>query len=256
MNLFPSNVKLLSTPRFLDGGSSQGNFENLNLALHVNDEQSSVLNNRALIVSHYNLPSSPVWVNQIHSNISVDADSIETIVDADASYSKKIGTVCGILTADCLPVFVCNKDGTFVGIAHAGWRGLVDGIIESLIESFKCNGEDLVVHLGPAISQSSFQVGREVKSQYLSKNKNFKNCFTYLNNKYYLDLYGAAKVVLKSFGVRSISGGDSCTHKESDKYFSYRRDGNYSGRMAHLIWIESLNKEKESRVDRSSRSRP
>ena len=244
MNLFPSNVKLLSTPRFLDGGSSKGNFENLNLSLHVNDEQSAVLKNRALITSHYNLPSSPIWINQTHSNISMNADSSISIDCADASYTKEIGTVCGILTADCLPVFVCNKEGTFVGVAHAGWRGLVDGIIESLIESFKCDGEDLVVHLGPAISQSSFQVSKEVESQYLSKNKNFKNCFTYLNNKYYLDLYLAAKVVLKSFGVRSISGVDSCTHKESDKYFSYRRDGNYSGRMAHLIWIERLNKEK------------
>ncbi len=106
--------------------------------------------------------------------MSVDADSISSIVNADASYSKKLGTVCGVLTADCLPVFVCNKEGTAVGIAHAGWRGLVDGVIESLIESLDCNGEDLIVHLGPAISQLSFEVGGEVKSQYLSKNKNFK----------------------------------------------------------------------------------
>jgi len=246
MNFFPNNIKLLSTPRFLEGGSSKGNFENFNLALHVDDEMDSVLANRDLLLSHYKLPSKPAWINQTHSNLCVDADLLSSIVDADASYSKKPGTICGVLTADCLPVFICNKEGTTVGIAHAGWRGLIDGIIESLIESFKCNGEDLVVHLGPAISQSSFQVGREVKSQYLAKNKNFKNCFTCLNNKYYLDLYGAAKVVLKSFGVRSISGGDRCTHKESDQYFSYRRDGNYSGRMAHLIWIESLNEEKGS----------
>jgi len=238
MSFFPNNVKLLSTPRILEGGSSKGNFNNFNLALHVDDEQSSVLANRDLLLRHYNLPSAPVWINQIHSKKSVDADSISSIVNADASYSRKLGTVCGVLTADCLPVFVCNKDGTSVGIAHAGWRGLVDGIIESLIESFNCNGEDLIVHLGPAISQLSFEVGHEVKSQYLSKNKNFENCFTYVNNKYYLDLYDAARVVLKSFGVISISGGDRCTYKESDQYFSYRRDGKYSGRMAHLIWME------------------
>ena len=111
--------------------------------------------------------------------LSVDADSISSIVDADASYSKKIGTVCGVLTADCLPVFVSNKEGTAIGIAHAGWRGLVGGIIESLIESFDCNGEDLIVYLGPAISQLSFEVGGEVKSQYLSKNKNFMSCFNF-----------------------------------------------------------------------------
>jgi len=238
MNFFPSNVKLLSTPRLLEGGSSKGNFDNFNLALHVYDDQRSVLANRDLLLRHFNLPSAPVWINQTHSKMSVDADSISSIVDADASYSKKLGTVCGVLTADCLPVFVCNKDGTTVGIAHAGWRGLVDGIIESLIKSFDDDAKNLIVHLGPAISQLSFEVGGEVKSQYLSKNKNFENCFTYLNNKYYLDLYDAARVVLKGLGVSSISGGDRCTFKESNQYFSYRRDGKYSGRMAHLIWME------------------
>ena len=222
----------------MEGGSSKGKFNNFNLALYVGDEQGSVFANRDLLLRRYNLPSAPVWINQTHSNTSVDADSISSIVNADAIYSRTLGTVCGVLTADCLPVFVCNKEGTAVGIAHAGWKGLVDGIIESLIESFNCNGEDLIVHLGPAISQLSFEVGSEVKSQYLSRNKNFESCFTYLNNKYYLDLYGAARVVLKSFGVISISGGNRCTYKESDQYFSYRRDGEFSGRMAHLIWME------------------
>jgi len=239
MNVFPDNIKLLSTPRFLEGGSSKGSFRSFNLGLHVNDEKSAVLANRALLLKHYNLPSTPVWINQTHSNLSIDADSVSSIVDADASYSKKLGTVCGVLTADCLPIFVCNKEGTAVGVAHAGWRGLVDGIIESLIESFDCNGEDLIVHLGPAISKLSFEVGGEVKSQYLSKNKNFESCFVDINNKNYLDLYDAARVVLKSFGVSLISGGDSCTYNEPDHFFSYRRDGQKSGRMAHLIWIDS-----------------
>ena len=238
MNFFPNNVRLLSTPRLLEFGSSRGNFENFNLAMHVDDEQGAVLANRELLLSHFNLPSKPVWINQTHSNLSVDADSLSAIVDADASYSEKPGTVCGILTADCLPIFVSNKDGTIVGVAHAGWRGLVGGIIESLIKSFDTNAEDLIVHLGPAISQLSFEVGGEVKSQYISKNKNFETCFTYLNNKYYLDLYYAARIVLKSLGVSSISGGNRCTYKESDQFFSYRRDGRCSGRMAHLIWME------------------
>ena len=238
MNFFPNNVKLLSTPRFLDGGSSQYNFKNFNLALHVNDKKNDVLANRSLLLSQYSLPSSPKWINQTHSNITVNADLISSIVNADASYSKKLGTVCGVLSADCLPVFVSNKEGTAVGIAHAGWRGLVGGIIESLIESFDGNSEDLIVHLGPAISQLSFEVGEEVKSQYLSKNKNFESCFTFLNNKYYLDLYAAARVVLRGFGISLISGGERCTYNESGQYFSYRRDGDQSGRMAHLIWIE------------------
>ena len=176
--------------------------------------------------------------NQIHSNICVNADSISAIVDADASYSNKIGTVCGVLSADCLPVFISNKEGTSVGIAHAGWRGIVDGVIESLIKSFDCNEENLIVHLGPAISKSSYEVGLEIKSQFISKDKSFESCFSFENDKYYLDLYRAAKMVLKSYGINSISGGDRCTFKEAGEYFSYRRDGEFSGRMAHLIWME------------------
>ena len=239
MKLFPTNVKLISTPRFILGGKGSNNFDNFNLALHVGDNYSAVRENRDLLISHYNLPSMPVWINQTHSNISVNADSISKIVEADASYSKKIGTVCGVLTADCLPVFVSNKAGTKVGIAHAGWRGLVDGVIESLVESINCNGSDLVVHLGPAISQLYYEVGRDVKSKYLSVNKNFESCFKVENGRNYLDLYEAARVVLRDFGIASTSGGNQCTYNEPNQYFSYRRDGKFSGRMAHLIWIES-----------------
>jgi YfiH family protein len=237
MNHFPSNVKILSTQRYIDGGKSSGNFDNFNLALHVNDRRDNVLENRKILITRYDLPSEPLWINQTHSSTCVDAASIKTIVDADASYSSKLGTVCGIMTADCLPIFVSNKDGTMVGIAHAGWRGLVSGIIENLINSFNSDGENLVVHLGPAISKKCFEVGAEVKSLYLSKNINFERSFITKNNKYYLDLYDAARVILEGFQINSISGGDRCTFQESNDFFSYRRDGINSGRMAHLIWM-------------------
>ena len=235
---FPSNVKLLSTPRLIEGGNSKGNFRNFNLALHVNDEQSSVIANRKLLNNHYNLPSDPQWINQTHSNICIDASSMFSSIEADASYSNKRGVVCGILTADCLPVFVSNIQGTIVGVAHAGWRGIVGGVIESLLKSINCKSDDLLVHLGPAISKSSYEVGEEVKSQYLAKNKSFERSFIKDNGSYYLDIYDAAKVVLEDFGVKSISGGDSCTYNDSENFFSYRRDGINSGRMAHLIWLE------------------
>ena len=124
-----------------------------------------------------------------------------------------------------------------VGIAHAGWRGLVSGVIENLITSFNSDGEDLVVHLGPAISKNSFEVGEEVKSLYLSKNADFQRSFLIKNNKNYLDLYDAARIILEGFQINSISGGNRCTFKESSDFFSYRRDGINSGRMAHLIWM-------------------
>ena len=238
MNLFPKNVNFLSTERYVDGGESLENFKNFNLALHVNDRKESVLKNRSILKDYYGLPSDPVWINQTHSPICVDASSTKRIVEADASFTINPGVVCAILTADCLPVFVSKKDGSMVGIAHAGWKGLISGVIENLIESFHCNGCDLVVHLGPAISKNYFEVGVEIKDLYLSKNSNFARSFSFYRDKYYLDLYDAAKVILESFNITLISGGDRCTFKESDEFFSYRRDGVNSGRMAHLIWLK------------------
>ena len=237
MKLFPKNVNFLSTERYLEGGESLANFENFNLALHVNDKKKSVLENRSILRDYYGLPSEPVWTNQTHSSICVDAISTKRIIEADASFTINPGVVCAILTADCLPVFVSKKDGSMVGIAHAGWKGLISGVIENLIESFQCNGDDLIVHLGPAISKNYFEVGVEIKDLYLSKNSNFARSFSFYRDKYYLDLYDAAKVILESFNIKFITGGDRCTFKESDVFFSYRRDGIKSGRMAHLIWI-------------------
>ena len=237
MNHFPSNVKLLSTQRFIEGGKSSNNFANFNLALHVNDNSNRVLENRKMLKNLYNLPSEPQWINQIHSSKCVDAASIDSIIEADASFTSRAGVVCAIMTADCLPVFVSKKDGTMVGIAHAGWRGLISGVIENLLKSFNSNGDNLLVHLGPAISKKSFEVGDEVRNLFLAKNSNFERSFITKNNKIFLDLYDAAKVILEGFQIKSISGGDRCTFREPSDFFSYRRDGINSGRMAHLIWM-------------------
>ena len=235
--MFPDNVKFLSTPRFIEGGASSECYKNFNLALHVGDEPFAVNANRELLEKYYKLPSSPKWINQTHSSVCIKADSKFSSAEADASYSRTSGVVCGVLTADCMPVFICDKRGTVVGIAHAGWRGLVDGVIESLIEEMNVTGSDLLVHLGPAISQSAYEVGIEVKTQYLDRNLIFERSFIKKNGKYYLDLYDAAKVILEGYGITSISGGDCCTYEDSKQFFSYRRDGECSGRMAHLIWM-------------------
>lgn len=237
MDCFPSNVNLLSSQRFLEGGRSTGNFENFNLALHVNDNQDNVMENRRILRDRFNLPSEPAWINQTHSSICIDASLTNTIIEADASYTSSVGVVSAIMTADCLPVFVSKKNGTMVGIAHAGWRGLISGVIENLISAFNSDGDNLVVHLGPAISKDSFEVGDEVMRLFLSKNINFERSFTIKNNSNYLDLYDAARVILEGLKIKSISGGDRCTFKESNDFFSYRRDGVNSGRMAHLIWM-------------------
>ena len=235
--MFPDNVKFISTPRFIEGGAGADCFGNFNLALHVGDELSAVSANRKFLEKHYKLPSSPQWINQTHSSVCIRLDSKFSSSEADASYSRTSGVVCGVLTADCMPVFVCDKRGTVVGIAHAGWRGLVGGVIESLIEGMKVEGNELLVHLGPAISQSVYEVGSEVKTQFLDRNSIFERSFIEKNGKHYLDLYDGAKVILEGYGITSISGGDYCTYKDSKQFFSYRRDGECSGRMAHLIWM-------------------
>jgi len=234
--MFPDNVKFISTSRFIEGGSGSDCFRNFNLALHVGDEPAAVSANRDLLKKHYKLPSNPKWINQTHSSICVRADSKSSSTKADASYSRTSGVVCAVLTADCMPVFVCDKRGTVVGIAHAGWRGLVGGVIESLIEEMHVEGSELLVHLGPAISQLAFEVGREVKTQFLDRSSIFERSFIEKNGKHYLDLYDGARVVLEGYGITSISGGDCCTYEDSKQFFSYRRDGDCSGRMAHLIW--------------------
>ena len=238
MNSFPQNVRFISTERFIEGGKSSGNLKNFNLSFHAKDIQENVLSNRFILKDHYGLPSEPIWINQTHSSICINAAKIKSSVEADASFTSKSGVVCGVLTADCLPVFISKRDGSMVGIAHAGWRGLVSGVIENLIDSFDSAGDDLVVHLGPAISKYSFEVGEEIKALYLSKDNDFERSFSFNDSKHYLDLYDAAKIILKSYEVSLISGGDRCTYKEEDCFFSYRRDGVDSGRMAHLIWME------------------
>ena len=238
MKAFPENVKLLSTERFIKGGKSSGNLKNFNLAFHDKDIRENVLSNRFILKDHYGLPSEPIWINQTHSSICINAAKIKSSVEADASFTSKPGIVCGVLTADCLPVFISTRDGSIVGVAHAGWRGLISGVIENLINSFDISGDHLVAHLGPAISMNSFEVGNEIKDIYLSKNIEFEHSFSVHNNKYYLNLYDAAKLILERLKISAISGGDRCTFKETNHFFSYRRDGVNSGRMAHLIWMQ------------------
>ena len=235
---FPNNVKLITTTRFFNKNSRScliaDGYDNFNLALHVGDNAIKVKNNRALLISQYNLPSEPKYLEQIHSNICLQASSNDCV--GDAVVTKDKGVVCAVMTADCLPIFACDASGTQVGVAHAGWKGIVNGVIESFVEQFESN--DLLVHFGPAISQSAFEVGKEVHQQFIDKDPKLDQAFIAKGDKYQLDIYQAARIILKGLGVNSITGGDQCTFVQKGEYFSYRRDGTQSGRMAHLIWIE------------------
>jgi YfiH family protein len=231
---FPSNVQLISTTRFTEGGASDLGYGNFNLATHVGDDVKAVAHNRTLLIKQFDLPSEPKYLQQIHSNICLQAASTECVGDAVVTQDK--GVVCAVITADCLPIFACDTLGTQVGVAHAGWKGIVNGVIESFVDQFESS--DLLVHFGPAISQAAFEVGKEVYQQFIDKDAKLDLAFIVKDKKYQLDIYQAAGIVLNGLGVRSISGGDECTYTEQDKYFSYRRDGAKSGRMINLIYIK------------------
>ena len=236
---FPGNVQLISTTRYFNGsgktcsGKKIG-YADFNLAIHVGDNPQTVVRNRAQLIQRFNLPAEPKYLEQVHSNICLDASSAECV--GDAVITKEKGVVCAVLTADCLPIFISNHSGTQVAVAHAGWKGVLNGIIEATIAKF--NQQDLLVHFGPAISQENFEVGQDVFDQFVNKSQTLEKAFIPFKDKYKLNIYQAASIILNDLGVKNISGGDQCTFAQADQYFSYRRDGAQSGRMAHLIWME------------------
>jgi len=232
---FPENINVISTKRYLSERPKAflNGFDSFNVADHVADNSQRVLDNRKKLVKYYDLPSEPRYLNQIHSDKCLSFGSSEC--EGDALYTNKKKEVCAILTADCLPIFITDTLGQEVAIIHAGWNGLLKGVIEQTLKTF--SSRNLVAHFGPAISQDSFEVGEEVRDQYVLKDISFKSAFKTITGKQYLDLYSAAKLVLNNFDIYKISGGAECTFKQRDEYFSYRRDGKLSGRMANLIWI-------------------
>jgi len=236
---FPDNVQMVSTMRYLDkpveNFSAENGYADFNLAMHVDDNSQTVARNRQQLIHAYSLPSEPKWLEQTHSNICLEASSAECI--GDAVITKEKGVVCAVLTADCLPIFISNQYGTQVGVVHAGWKGVLNGVIESTIAKF--SDTNLLAHFGPAISQAAFTVGDEIYQQFAGKDAQLKDAFIKKSDKHQLDIYQAARIILKDLGVESITGGDECTFAQKSEYFSYRRDGFKSGRMAHLIWIKS-----------------
>jgi YfiH family protein len=232
-----SSVKALSTTR--QGGVSTGVFASLNLGTHVGDESAAVTQNRQLLTQHAALPSTPAWLNQVHGTSVLDLSHWQgDVVSADAAVSQQPGKVCLVMTADCLPVLFCNQQGTQVAAAHAGWRGLCDGILEQTLAHF-AHPQDVMVWFGPAIGPSRFEVGAEVRTAFLAKDAAANQAFVPQGQaKYLANIYLLARQRLMAAGVTRFYGGDRCTVRESELFFSYRRDGE-TGRMASCIWLES-----------------
>ncbi|GAB3478564.1 peptidoglycan editing factor PgeF [Marinomonas epiphytica] len=230
----PSHIKAYVSTR-LDG-VSEGEFDSLNLGGHVGDDPVHVAQNRRLFAQSIAMPDSLVWLNQVHGTVVKNLPSSCNDVTSDAAYTASKQQVCAVLTADCLPVFFCNLEGTQVAVAHAGWRGLCEGVLERTLEEF--TGQEVMAWLGPAIGPDAFEVGPEVREAFVEKDPDAGQAFTQKNNGKWLgNLYLLAKQRLTKAGVAKVYGGKFCTYQDEERFYSYRRDGK-TGRMASVIWIE------------------
>lgn len=219
------------------GGISFPPFNKLNLGLHVGDDAKDVVENRNILSRHLNLSSDSIWLDQLHSTniISLDDQNIDT--SADGSYTTKKNNACTIMTADCVPILLCNAAGTKVAAIHAGWRGICSGIIEKAVNLFS-NPDTLYVWIGPCISNDYYEVGRDVYEQCLDHEASLKSAFTQKSEEHwYCDLVKIVKIILNISGVGLIYECGLCTYKMDKLFYSYRRDG-VSGRTASMIWME------------------
>jgi len=229
-----ANVHAVTTQ--INGGFSSGDYAEYNLATHVGDDLASVTQNRSKLRTDLQLPSEPVWLEQVHSNKVIDAAGSK-VYQADASFTSTKGVVCAVLTADCLPVFFCNQSGTEVAVAHAGWRGLHAGIISKTIQAMGSSADEILVNLGPAIGPEWFEVGDEVLQVFAHNNPENASAFVATSKGHHLcNLYQLAGIELRSAGIDRISGGEYCTYRDHQQFYSFRRQAN-TGRMASLIWL-------------------
>ena len=234
----PNNVKALATTRI--GGVSNHPFDTFNLGMHVNDDVCDVSQNRSKLAAKCGLPGNALqWLNQVHGTTVCEAKPDAVIREADACYSTSMGVACVIMTADCLPLLLCDKKGRQVAAVHAGWRSLVGGIVEETLATFP-QPLDVTVWLGPAIGPSAFEVGKDVMDAFCAGPPALaKDAFLPCPNtpdKWFADLYLLARLRLQSLGVTDIYGGNFCTFNDESRFYSYRRD-QQAGRMASLIWL-------------------
>ncbi|MBI4193996.1 MAG: peptidoglycan editing factor PgeF [Betaproteobacteria bacterium] len=228
-------VKAVITTR--SGGVSSGPFASFNLGLRVGDRGEAVMANRAFLARL--LPQEPKWLAQVHGATVVEAEGIETPAPADASVARRPGTVCAVMIADCMPVLLTDRAGTRVAVAHAGWRGLAQGVIENTVIATAVPAADLLAYLGPAIGPQAFEVGADVRDAFLVRDPDAAPAFTpHRPGKWLADIYALGRRALARCGVSDIYGGGLCTVSDPGRFFSYRRD-KITGRMAALIWREA-----------------
>jgi YfiH family protein len=234
------------------GGVSGGRYASLNLAGHVGDTPAAVAQNRRRLAAELRLPAEPLWLSQVHGTAVLAADDWVAASEhavlpeayarqadapqADAAVTRRTDCVLAVLVADCLPLLLARRDGSAVAVAHAGWRGLAAGVIEATIAALGAPGEELLVWLGPAIGPEHFEVGEEVREAFCRHDQRAAAAFVRnTRGRWQCDLPLLARQRLAALGVSGVHGERRCTYRESDAFYSYRRDG-ATGRMAALIW--------------------
>jgi hypothetical protein len=230
----PGRVRALCTTR--SGGVSTGPWASMNLGEHCGDEPENVRRNRMRLERH--LPAGPLWLRQVHGTGVVRHEGgAQPPPEADAAVAFDAGRVCAVLTADCLPVFLCDHAGGRVAVAHAGWRGLAGGVLEAAVAALGCAPGELLAWLGPAIGPGAYEVGGDVVAAFAARSgPDLSAAFRPHGDRWLFDLYAAARIKLAHAGVRSVCGGGFCTHSDPQRFYSFRRDG-VTGRMASLIWL-------------------
>ncbi len=238
-------VRAVSTTR--QGGTSKPPFDSFNLGYHVGDDPGAVDDNRARLNKFAGDDIRFCWLTQVHGTTVVDAADVadaDAPVEADASVSRTPGLACAVLTADCLPVLMGDRDGTCVAAAHAGWRGLAAGILEATVDATDTDPSRLVAWLGAAIGPDVFEVGPEVVDAFVASDEGARSCFRaspfHPDSRWVGDLYELARRRLRRCGIEAIVGGGACTYSDENRFFSYRRDGT-TGRMATAIWLRDRN---------------
>lgn len=231
----PKHVRAGTSLRI--GGVSENPYSDFNLANHVGDKPDNVKTNRETLIRHLNLQEEPVWLNQTHSSSIISIDSDSSNRNADASYATTKNRICAVMTADCVPLLFCNKEGTKVAAIHAGWKGICNGIIENAIQIFS-NPDTILVWIGPCISADYYEVGNDVYDGCLNHSKMLKSAFKpNRSHHWHADLNKIVKILLENSGVGSIYECGLCTFEMDNLFYSYRRDG-MTGRTASLIWME------------------
>jgi polyphenol oxidase len=245
---WPAPVRVRAAFTFRDGGISEGPFATLNLGTHVGDAAAAVQENRRLLCDALQLPGEPLWLRQVHGTQVHDADAVSTVDArgpiADGVITRCEGRVLAIQVADCMPVLLASESGEVVAAAHAGWRGLAGGVLESTVKQMQVPPHALHAWLGPTISQSHFEVGEEVRATFLSTAESeavrtdIAAAFVVnARGRWQCDLTLLARQQLTRLGLRSVSDSAICTFSDAARCFSYRRDGQ-TGRMAALVWLQ------------------